>query len=319
MQSDVSNRLVKGFDVPNVDVEVFQLFLKAAEAGEAVGLPFSQCQLAVCYEALKWCLKAANAGDISAQRNLGCWYSEGTKRNYSKAHKWFLEAAKGGDNESQWRIFCLYRKGFEDVKKDPVEAFKWVSLAAAARHVKAMNALGECYEYGEGTEVNLKTAAEWYLQAAESGDLGGMYNLGECYMDGKGVEKDVEKMFRWIRKAADAGHAESQDFLGYCYEVGQDVKMDPEMAYKWYRKAYGQWLRKYSLERDTIAMYKIGLYHDRGRGVERDGKKAEDWYIKAADCTSKSRFRPAAIIMALDVWMVMLARPSPVKISIVRV
>ncbi|RUS24659.1 hypothetical protein BC938DRAFT_473267, partial [Jimgerdemannia flammicorona] len=294
-QLEVSNRLVKVFNMPNVDVDIFQSFLETAEAGEAVGLPFSQCQLAVCYkfgigtnknddEALEWCLKAANAGDISAQRNLGYWYSEGTKKNYSKARKWFLEAAKCGDNESQWKIFCLYRKGFEDVKKDPAEAFKWASLAAAARHVKAMNALGECYEYGEGTEVNPKKAAEWYLQAAESGDLGGMYNLGECYMDGKGVGKDVEKMFRWIREAADAGHAESQDLLGYCYEVGQDVEMDPEMAYKWYSKAYGQWIRKYSLERDTIAMYKIGLYHDRGRGVERDGKKAEDWYIKAADC-----------------------------------
>ncbi|RUP44225.1 hypothetical protein BC936DRAFT_149749 [Jimgerdemannia flammicorona] len=199
MQSEVSNRLVKGFDVPNVDVEGFQLFLKAAEAGEAVGLPFSQCQLAVCYkfgigiykQKRRRSHQMVPQGRECLRHFCTAKSGEGTKRNHSKAHKWFLEAAKGGDNESQWRIFCLYRKGFED----PVEAFKWVSLAAAARHVKAMNALGECYEYGEGTE---------YLQAAESGDLGGMYNLGECYMDGKCVEKDVEKMFRWIRKAADA-------------------------------------------------------------------------------------------------------------------
>ena len=55
------------------------------------------------HEAIKWYTRAAKAGGVSAQHNLGKCYLEGTGVTADKveAVKWLTLSAKGGDTDAQ--------------------------------------------------------------------------------------------------------------------------------------------------------------------------------------------------------------------------
>ena len=56
---------------------------------------------------------------------------------------------------------------------------------------------------------------------------------------------------------------------------GWGVPQSDEEAIRWYRK---------SVDRgDAEAQYRIGTMYLKGRSVERDLKKAAEWYMKAAE------------------------------------
>jgi FOG: TPR repeat, SEL1 subfamily len=50
-----------------------------------------------------------------------------------------------------------------------------------------------------------------YMQAAELGDGTGMTSVGECYEKGIGTEIDLKKAKEWYAKAADAGSVEAKE------------------------------------------------------------------------------------------------------------
>jgi len=55
------------------------------------------------------------------------------------------------------------------VEQDEKRALKWFLDAAENGHVEAMYRLGECYEQGIGTDVNLDAAKKWYDAACSKG------------------------------------------------------------------------------------------------------------------------------------------------------
>lgn len=107
------------------------------------GLASAQAELGFLYyaghgvrrdyaEAAAWWRKAAKQGDASAQANLGVLYykGQGVAQDYGQAAKLWLGAAEQGDASSQYNIGFAYYKG-QGVPRDDVEAYKWLSLAAA--------------------------------------------------------------------------------------------------------------------------------------------------------------------------------------------
>ncbi|MCD8237521.1 MAG: sel1 repeat family protein, partial [Prevotellaceae bacterium] len=50
------------------------------------------------------------------------------------------------------------------------KAAEWYAKAAEQGNAKAQNALGVCYEKGQGVVQDFIKAAEWYAKAAEQGD-----------------------------------------------------------------------------------------------------------------------------------------------------
>ena len=132
------------------DAEALRWFEKAAADGNAAG----EFYLGLCYlrgvgvkrdlsQATGWFTKSAEQGDPNAQCNLGLILAkESSPTNLTTAAGWFRKAAEQGQSEAQYRLGSLYEKGGA-IPKDPVEAFKWFSLAAKGGHLFAKGALAE--------------------------------------------------------------------------------------------------------------------------------------------------------------------------------
>lgn len=129
----------RGHGVRRDDAAAATWYRKAA----AQGLASAQAELGFLYytghgvrrnyaEAAAWWRKAAKQGDASAQANLGVLYykGQGVSQDYGRAAKLWLGAAEQGDASSQYNIGFAYYKG-QGVPRDDVEAYKWLSLAAA--------------------------------------------------------------------------------------------------------------------------------------------------------------------------------------------
>lgn len=127
----------------DVDAQFFLgLLLERGYRGEKYKLPKDPVDLAKWKESLNWYRKAAEQGDARAMRALGMAYSEpsvwwlwfGTEKrveeDYETAVEWFRKAAELGDFAAQRNLGYLYLKG-KGVKKDKVEARKWLEKAAA--------------------------------------------------------------------------------------------------------------------------------------------------------------------------------------------
>lgn len=85
--------------------------------------------------------KAAENGDLAAQRNLGHLYrwGKGVERNSARAAYWYHRAAKIGFDRAQYNLAILYFRG-EGVPKDEVEAMRWLEKSAKQdnEHAKIM-------------------------------------------------------------------------------------------------------------------------------------------------------------------------------------
>jgi len=71
-------------------------------------------------------LKAAEQGDVSAQRSVAMMYAngKGVQQNYGEAGKWWIKAAEGGDLIAARHAWNLYRNG-EGVERNTAIANEW--------------------------------------------------------------------------------------------------------------------------------------------------------------------------------------------------
>ena len=139
----------------------------------------------------------------------------------------------------------------------------------------AQNALGVCYEKGQGVSQDYTQAVYWYRKSAEQGNARAQCNLGLCYYNGQGVSQDYTQAVYWYRKSAEQGNAVGQRTLGYFYEQGQGVAQDNTQAVYWCRKSAEQG--------NAVAQYALGNCYNYGRGVSKDMVEAGRWYKLAAD------------------------------------
>ena len=118
------------------------------------------------------------------------------------------------------------------------------------------NNLGRCYQNGEGVEKDLKKAVQYYTLAANQEHANARCNLGRCYQNGKGVEKDLQKAVEYYTLAANQEDAETQN-RAIC-ENGEGVG-------------------------NADAQCNLGRCYESGQGVEKDLKKAVQYYKLAAN------------------------------------
>ncbi|NKB37469.1 MAG: hypothetical protein GKR93_09920 [Gammaproteobacteria bacterium] len=80
----------------------------------------------------------ANAGDASAQYQLGLLYYQGLgiRQNYNEASYWYKEAGKKGNADAQYSLGNMYLMG-EGVSQNDAEAILWYEKAADQGHVAA--------------------------------------------------------------------------------------------------------------------------------------------------------------------------------------
>ena len=74
-------------------------------------------------------LKAAEQGDVAAQRTVAMLYANGrgVQQNYAKAGEWWIKAAEGGDLTAARHAWNLYRNG-EGVERNAEIANRWAKV-----------------------------------------------------------------------------------------------------------------------------------------------------------------------------------------------
>ncbi len=114
--------------------------------------------------------RAADAGDLAAQRNLGHLYrwGKGVKQDLAEAARWYRRAAIAGFDRAQLNLALLHLNG-QGVKRDEAEAARWLSKAAAAGNPDAQFRMAQLLETGKGVAIDRAKAYAFYGLAAQAG------------------------------------------------------------------------------------------------------------------------------------------------------
>jgi len=117
-----------------------------------------------------WYRKAADAGDVLAQTNLGSMYlnGKGVSKNWDMAFHYFSKAGNQGFAPSQYYLGYLYANGF-GVVKDDIAAFNWFLKAAEQGFGFAQISVGKSFCSGKGVSRDMETGYMWLLVAKSQG------------------------------------------------------------------------------------------------------------------------------------------------------
>ena len=132
-------------------------------------------------DALKWYKKAANLGDPESALKVADATFDGDFKESAALMLRYYQTAAASDLPDRadiyYKIYKIYKDGFKkEIKKDDVQAVKYLRKAA---------------------ELGLPDA---------------MYDLGECYANGHGIAANSQEALKWINKAADAGHSQAKRY-----------------------------------------------------------------------------------------------------------
>lgn len=194
--------------------------------------------------ALEWTKRAAEAGYLQAQTDLGALYmygGKGVERDAAAAWKWFSEAAAQGSKEAELFLGDLQSRG-EGVARDAEAAAEHWRRAAEAGIAEAQYRLGH-YLVGLGQKSDEGVA--WLQRAARDGAPDGVRaaccDLGYLYARGQaGLQVDAEKAAHWYGLAAERGEARAQLVYGLMLMEGEGIAQDAERGMAYIRMAAGQ-------------------------------------------------------------------------------
>jgi uncharacterized protein len=90
-------------------------------------------------ESLQWYHRAAENGDHDAQNELAFLYyvGKGVEQDFKTSFEWFEKAARGGLPVAQYNVGIMYYTGNGVEQTDLLQAYTWLSLAAANGHNNA--------------------------------------------------------------------------------------------------------------------------------------------------------------------------------------
>jgi TPR repeat protein len=240
---------------------------------------------------------SAEAGDASAQFNLGRAYEDGNgvPKNDDSAVKWYRKAADQGNAEAENRLGVMYRTGL-GVNRDKEEAVRWYHKAAKQGNAQAMFNLGASYYNGDGVPSDPNLAYAWFLLAQDAGssaaddaakrssEEGGrlgtqdaLRQVAAMYEEGNELPKDSAEALKWYRKAADAGDAHSAISAANLLLGGGRTLTQEEYA-EIHRRCEDAASQKYG-----PGAYCMGLIYRRGLGVAKDPVESAKWLARAAD------------------------------------
>lgn len=157
--------------------------------------------------------RAADVGPTTLF-DLGMQYYEGwggSPKNYDKAVLWFRRAAEAGHMLAQFNLGVCYDEGI-GVALDQRQSLAWFLRAAEAGYAEAQSAVGRHYFNGEGVRQDKQRALMWYRRAADAGHVRALLKLAVCYETGDGVAVDEKRslaLYKQVELAAAAGSVEA--------------------------------------------------------------------------------------------------------------
>jgi TPR repeat protein len=124
-------------------------------------------------KATQLCKRAANAGFAPASATLGALFARANK--HERAVRWWTLAAEQGDLESLFNLGQAHRLGL-GIAKDEAKAFELFLRAALAGVAAAQSRIGLAYATGEGAALDPIEACKWIELAATRGDTAAVAN-----------------------------------------------------------------------------------------------------------------------------------------------
>ena len=305
-------RYRQGRGVEQDELKATEYFKKAAEQGdqaaaEAIGLnPVQAASPTV----------SSSGMSASELRELGADFAEGRKGrpvNEQMAIQLYIKAADMGDMKAQRWMGWRYRQG-RGVKKDESLAYHYFSLAANQGDAAAAEAIGrgevdtsgmsasEIRELGvdyaegrKGKPVNEQQAIKLYIKAADMGDIKAQRWMGWRYRQGRGVQKDEDMAYYYFNMAANQGDSAAAEAIGRSasvlntsgmsaaqvrergvdYAEGRKGKpVNEQLAIQLYIKAADMG--------DVKAQRWMGWRYRQGRGVPKNESTARYYFQRAA-------------------------------------
>ena len=197
-------------------------------------------------EALQWLHKAAEAGHLQAQTDLGGIYLQGGKgveSNPQEAFRWFSKAAEQGSNEARIYLGTMLAAG-QGCEQDLPKAQKMLRLASDANLPEAQYRLAVLL-LQEDTAETQPEALDLLARAAAGKSLHtaalAARSLGNIYAKGQaGVTPDMRQAATWYRQAARGGDARSQLVYAIMLLDGEWVQKDEKQGMAMLRMAAGQ-------------------------------------------------------------------------------
>ncbi|WP_306569624.1 MobP3 family relaxase, partial [Faecalispora jeddahensis] len=249
------------------------------------------------------CMKKALAGDSKAKYQLGSLYYSGKSipRDYEKAAEWFTRASMDEIPEAQYRLAQMYQFG-RGVEKDEELGgalyrkaqinFLWQS--GHKPDAPAELKMAKMFFYGQGCEQDYAQAAMWYGLAAAHGDSMAKYELGKMYLYGIGIETNEELGKEYLCDAYWSFRSFINEAIGF--DIGSYVDngtADTSIV---------------SDKNTAYLMYLVGRMEYAGEGIERNYKKALQWYKLAASgghihsnyCVAKMYYAGESVLQDYD-------------------
>lgn len=192
--------------------------------------------------AFNWFLAASEGQYGPAQLELAKLYlsGTGTAQNPNEAARWMQEAARRNIAEAQFQWAEMLAQGMVQGQATPA-ALDWYAKAGQQGHVPAQRTLGTLYLTGaDGVDPDATRAVQWLTAAADAGDVLAMNNLGVAYGSGTVLPQDDAQAFEWLLTASDEGLAQASFVLGRMYEAGRGTPADLGKAVTTYRLAAAQ-------------------------------------------------------------------------------
>ena len=256
------------------------LVKKSAELGYAK----AQYEFACPYDseqndlAIEWFEKAAAQGYEEAMQKLGDIYNYGREDGTpviapdpEKALKYYLPLAEKGNLEVMEDVALLYSLELDDEENE----MKWrAKMAETTGKLEDIIQVAETYSFNDDHE----NAIIWYKKAAEMGDIKSLYEIGieyEC------MDADPAEVRSWFEKAIAAGYLEAEVTVAFRCLHGEIYNKDG-------KKAFGLFSKHAELG-DDMALYGLGLCYLNGEGVQKDEKKAVEYFEKANNSSSREQ------------------------------
>ena len=190
-----------------------------------------------------------------------------------EAIRWLRKGAEEGHSAESQLVLALLTSVGVGVGKDPVQAAKWMRLAATKLPV-AQVMMGAFYFHGTGVKKDYTEAVRRFRDAADKNVPQAYGFLGLMYIEGHGVVQDFAEAAKWLRKGADQNEPDAKALLGTLYFTGRGVPQDFHASYV---------LAKETAELGhSTGQYLLGLVLVTGNGVPQNYQEGVKWMQAAA-------------------------------------
>ena len=184
---------------------------------------------------------------------------------------------------------------FDESGKNPNEAIRVLTRAAAGGSARAYTMLGLVYRSGAVVPQNISLALDSFEHAGKLGNAEAYELMGDIYHSKSYTGRDVAKACDLYELAAKGGVATAEEKAasirasreGYYYHATRDEDTDPERAFRGYAIS--------AMMGCIPAMLKLAECYALGIGTRKDRPLAFDYYQKSANAGLEEAYFPLGI------------------------